>query len=293
MAKSNSTKKRSSSTSKGKNEEAETKEQMNMFQEDEDDLEESFVEVEEEYSDTSEQIVSMSQDLENWQPKTDLGRKVKEGRITNIDDILQEGRAILEVEIVDILLPNLSSELLLVGQAKGKFGGGQRRVFRQTQKKTEEGNKPHFTTIAVVGDGDGHVGVGLGKAKETVPAREKAIRKAKLNIIKIRRGCGSWVCRCGEPHSIPFKVTGRCSSVELDLIPAPKGKGLVVDRELAKILKLAGIKDVWSDVRGQAKNKVNLVNALLDCFQKMSQMRVQQEQAKTVGMVDGSINIGK
>ena len=63
---------------------------------------------------------------------------------------------------------------MLIGQARGKFGGGQRRIFKQTQKKTREGNKPHFTTTAVTGNKDGYIGMGAGKAKETVPARELA-----------------------------------------------------------------------------------------------------------------------
>src|SRR3972149_2943968 len=68
-------------------------------------------------------------DAESWIPKTDLGKKVKSGEITNIDTILNSGKRILEPQIVDMLLPNLSEELLLIGQAKGKFGGGQRRTF--------------------------------------------------------------------------------------------------------------------------------------------------------------------
>ena len=160
---------------------------------------------------------------EGWNPKTLLGKQVKAGKITDIDKILESGEKMLETEIVEILLPNLETDLLLIGQSKGKFGGGARRVFRQTQKKTKEGNKPSFATYAVVGDRNGHVGVGYGKSKETVPAREKAFRQAKLNMIKIRRGSGSWEARVNEPHSIPFKVTGKCGSVKVTLMPAPRG----------------------------------------------------------------------
>ena len=126
-------------------------------------------------------------DKEAWKPKTELGRKVKSGEIKDIDEILDTGKVILEAEIVDVLLPGLENELLLVGQSKGKFGGGSRRIFRQTQKKTREGNKPKFATVAVVGNGNGYVGVGHGKSKETVPAREKSLRNAKLSIFKIKR----------------------------------------------------------------------------------------------------------
>src|SRR3989344_2669340 len=122
-----------------------------------------------------------------WKPKTSLGINVKNGVVNNISYVLDQRIKVLEPEIVDALLPNLSTELLMVGQAKGKFGGGQKREFKQTQKKTQEGNKPNFGTFAAVGNEDGYIGVGYGKSKETVPAREKAIRQAKLNVIKIRR----------------------------------------------------------------------------------------------------------
>ena len=124
-------------------------------------------------------------DKEAWTPKTELGRKVKEGKIISLNEIIDSGARILEPEIVDALLPDLSSELLSTGQSKGKFGGGKSSIWKQTQKKTKEGNKPKFATVAVVGNKQGYVGIGYGKAKETVPAREKALKRAKLNIIKV------------------------------------------------------------------------------------------------------------
>jgi len=196
-----------------------------------------------------------------WSPKTDLGKRVKSGEITSIDQVLASGKPIMEAEIVDTLLPGMENDLLMIGQSKGKFGGGARRVFRQTQKKTKEGNKPHFSTYCVIGNKDGIIGLGYGKAKETVPAREKAVRRAKLNVFKIARGSGSWESTTSEPHTIPFKVTGRCGSVRITLVPAPKGKGLVCEKEVAKILMFAGIKDIWSYSFGQRRNKVNLIKA--------------------------------
>lgn len=222
---------------------------------------------------------------EAWKPKTKLGAMVKKGEIKEIDEILDRGLNILESEIVDVLLPDAETTLLLIGQAKGKFGGGQRRIFKQTQKKTREGNKPHFATIAVVGDRKGHVGVGYGKSKETVPAREKAIRNAKLNIIKIKCGCGSWSCGCGTQHTIPFKVSGKCGSVDITLMPAPKGKGLVIESECAKIIDLAGIKDILSKTRGSTKTKLNLIYACMDALKKLEETKVRDEDLKKLGLV--------
>jgi small subunit ribosomal protein S5 len=226
----------------------------------------------------------------DWTPKTELGRKVQTGQITTIDEILESGQAILEPEIVDSLL-SLESELLLIGQAKGKFGGGQRRIFRQTQKKTREGNKPKFTTMAVVGNKDGYIGIGLGKSKETVPAREKAIKNAKLNIFKIARGSGSWESDSKEPSSIPFAVEGKCGSVELKLMPAPKGKGLCVEKECAKILALAGIQDIWSKSQGQTKNKINMITACEKALKQLTKIKTRPKDIEALSMIKGSTKV--
>lgn len=235
--------------------------------------------------DTKEKDISSN--LDAWRPKTEIGRAVKNREILNIDEILDAGKTILEPEIVDSLL-QLEADLLLIGQAKGKFGGGQRRIFRQTQKKTMEGNKPKFTAMAVVGDHNGHVGIGLGSSKETLPAREKAIRKAKLNIFKIRRGTGSWQDASSEPHSIPFAIQGKTGSVIVKLLPAPKGKGLVIEKEAAKVLVLAGVRNVWSKTYGQTKNKVNFIKALENALRQLSTTKVLPQNYEKLAILDGS-----
>ncbi len=233
-------------------------------------------------------VGEVPQSQRDWKPVTELGRKVKEGKITSIDAIFDSGLRIMESTIVDVLLPGLEEDLLLIGQAKGKFGGGQRRIFRQTQKKTKEGNKIHFTTCAVIGNKDGYVGIGFGKSKETVPARDKAKRDARLHLIRIRRGCGSWESDAREPNSIPFEVEGRCGSVRIRLIPAPKGKGLVIEKECAKILTLAGIKDIRSKTSGQTGTKVNLIMALVDALKNLSKVKIKPDDVPKLGIVEGS-----
>lgn len=228
--------------------------------------------------------------MDRWAPKTNLGRKVKEGLITDIDQILDSGEKILESEIVDALMGDLAAELMMIGQAKGKFGGGQRRVFKQTQKKTAEGNKPSFATCVVVGNKNGYLGVGYGKSRETVPAREKAIRNAKLSIIKIRRGCGSWQCNCKEAHSIPFKVKGKCGSVVIELMPAPKGTGLMVQKECQKILAIAGIKDVWSKTAGQTRTTTNLISACEGALSKLISTKLPAKHMESLGVKEGKAN---
>ena len=206
--------------------------------------------------------------IASWVPKTKLGKEVKSGKIKDINEIFLSGRKILEQEIVDALL-HLESDLLLIGQAKGKFGGGKRRAWRQTQKKTMEGNVATFSSMAVVGDKKSHIGIGYGKAKETLPARAKALRNARLNIAKITLGYESPEERhTNDPHTVPFIVEGKCGSVRIKLMPAPRGTGLVVSDECKKILRLAGIKDIYGVTRGQTRTTFNLAKACIDALKK-------------------------
>ena len=116
--------------------------------------------------------------------------------------------------------------------------------------------------MVAVGNEDGYVGVGVGKAKQIREAIEKAIVDAKLNIVPVRRGCGSWDCSCNEPHSVPFKVRGKCGSVVVELLPAPKGVGLVAADVAKVILRLAGIKDIWTRTFGRTRTTLNFAKAV-------------------------------
>lgn len=209
----------------------------------------------------------------SWVPKTELGRLVKSGKEKDIDKILDKHKKIIEPEIVDSLI-NLESDLLLIGQAKGKFGGGKRRAWRQTQKKTMESNVTSFSCMAVVGDRNGHVGIGMGKAKETLPSRVKALREARLNIMRITRGFETKEKPGAKPHTVPFIVNGKCGSVRLKLIPAPRGTGLVIGDECKKILRLAGIEDVYSMTKGQTKTVFNFAAACIDALKKTNEMKL-------------------
>ncbi len=222
--------------------------------------------------------------MEEWTPKTRLGRLVKSGEVKSIDEILDKGFKIMEPEIVDHLLPGLEVDFLLIGQAKGKFGGGQRRPFMRTQKKVREGARNKYTYLAIVGNRNGYVGVGKGSSRESLIARQRAIASAKKNIIKIKRGCGDWECGCGQPHSLPFSVEGKSGSVRIILKPAPRGTGLVLADEGKKILTLAGIKDAWSKSFGQTKSRVNYAYAIFDALKKTVSVRIPEGYIKHGGV---------
>jgi len=105
------------------------------------------------------------------------------------------------------------------------------------------------------------VGVGEAKLKEIGPAIKKAITNAKLNLRPVRRGCGSWECSCGEPHTVPFKVSGKVGSTNVLLFSAPRGLGLVTGDTAKIVLELAGIKDVWSKTFGETRTTSNFAKA--------------------------------
>ncbi len=222
-----------------------------------------------------------------WTPKTKLGKDVLAQKYSSISDVLKKGQKIMEPEITEFLVPDLQTEFINIGQAKGKFGGGKRKTSKSTQKVTKEGSKMSFSMISVAGNKNGVVGLGFGKAGETVPAREKALRNAKQNLIVIRRGSGSWGSFGAGSTSIPFGVTGKSGSVKVQLIPAPVGTGLVVESELKKMFELAGIKDLWSRTWGSTKNKTNLMKAGFNALKELQNMRMTPENAKGRGLMDG------
>ncbi len=205
----------------------------------------------------------------DWVPKTSLGRQVLEGKITNIDQILLEGKKIIEPEIVDYLVPALQSDLILIGGRPGKGGGIKRIPIRITAKMHSSGRRFKTSSFFVVGDGNGLIGVGRGASVESRTAMGKALKRAKLNIIRIKRGCGDWECGCGTEHSIPFKTEGHAGSVRVHMMPAPKGVGLVADNETKKLLKLSGIKDIWIKTFGNTSNRVNLIYAMFHALKRL------------------------
>jgi len=187
-----------------------------------------------------------------WVPKTKLGVLVAEKKITTIHDALESGYPLKEWQIVDMLIPNLVDNVLDINMV---------------QRMTDSGRRTKFAVTVVVGNGDGIVGIGRGKAKETGIAINKALIDAKLHIIEIKRGCGSWQCGCGEPHTLPFKVVGKSGSVEVVLNPAPRGVGLAVSDVAKPILHLAGIFDAWELSKGHTKTTVNFAYSVFNALQ--------------------------
>ena len=107
--------------------------------------------------------------------------------------------------------------------------------------------------------------------------------------MKIKRGCGSWKCGCGEPHTLPFTIEGKCGSVRIRFFPAPKGTGLRSEHECAKILKLAGVTDVWSKTFGKTATKLNLIKASIAALRQLIEMKIKEDDIKRLGIVEGAL----
>lgn len=212
----------------------------------------------------------------DWMPKTRLGKMVVDGKITTMGDALRTGLPLREPEIVDILLPDLTDEVLDVNMV---------------QRMTDSGRKVRFAITVVVGNQDGFVGLGRTKGREVGPAIRTAIDVAKLDIIEVKRGCGSWECGCLTPHSLPFEIEGHTGSVVVRLKPAPRGTGLAIGDIAKSVLKMAGVEDAWGFTKGHTKTTVNYSIAAFEALRATSQMRVTDEQRERLKIVSGPVKM--
>ncbi len=203
--------------------------------------------------------------ISDWIPKTEPGRLVKSGQISSMEDFFTKGYRVMEPQIVDALIPAIKEKLV---------------HFTKTARITRQGRSFSFRASVLVGDGNAFVGLGIGSDRERIPAIEKATRQAKMAMKKVRRGCGSWECRCKEPHSIPFEVEGNSSSVRVRLLPAPKGTGLVVGNHIKEVLQFAGVRDVWSKTRGSTATTLDFVSAAVDALAQTSKVRFSEDMGK-------------
>ncbi len=196
--------------------------------------------------------------VDAWTPKTKIGQMVKNKEITSIEQIFAMGKPIKEVEIIDSLVPNMVDKVIEIASV---------------QRMTKNSRKQRYRVTAVVGDNNGHVGVGTAKDVEVKPAIASAIKDAKMNMISVKFGCGSWECACGTQHSLPMRVTGKCGSAAVILKPAPRGVGVVANKVVKNVLVLAGVKDAWSFSRGRTRDTYNVAIATYQALNQVNTIK--------------------
>lgn len=177
---------------------------------------------------------------------------MKEGKIRRLEDIYTFALPIREYQIIEHFLGDkLKDEVMKI---------------MPVQKQTTAGQRTRFKAFVLVGDKDGHIGLGVKTSKEAATAIRAAINKAKVNVFPIRRGY--WGSRMGLPHTVPGKVSGKCGSVRFRIIPAPRGTGLVAARVPSKVLELAGLEDVFTSASGHTATEGNFLKATIQALHK-------------------------
>jgi len=198
---------------------------------------------------------------DGWEPVTRLGKHVQEGEISTMEEALNSGLPLKEPEVTDQLLPGLEDEVLDINMV---------------QRMTDSGRRVKFRCVVAIGNRDGFVGYAEGRDDQVGAAIQKAIGIAKLNIIDVSRGCGSWECGCGRPHTVALRTTGKAGSVEVELRPAPRGLGLAGGETVRNVLELAGIEDAWTRSSGNTRTTVNFAKATFNALRNTAEARVPQ-----------------
>lgn len=143
--------------------------------------------------------------------------------------------------------------------------------INRVAKVVKGGRRFSFSAIVVVGDGNGHIGVGKGKAGEVPDAIKKAVEQAKRNLIEIPIKNGT----------IPYEIVGRYGSVKVIMRPATKGTGIIVGGAVRAIMDVLGVHNVTAKSIG-SHNPFNTVSATLNGLMRLKEFKSTAEKVSKV-----------
>ena len=143
-------------------------------------------------------------------------------------------------------------------------------TLNRVSKTVKGGRIARFTAIMIVGDGNGHVGYGLGKAAEVPDAIRKGIEDAKKNMIEVSL----------QGSTIPHEVIGNFGAGRVLLKPAPSGTGIIAGGTVRAVPEMAGIKNI----RAKCLRSTNPTNVVKATFEALKELRTVEEVAAIRGL---------